>query len=435
MAAHLRLGLDIGTTTISAVVADISTKTVLASRTQKHNADIPASTPEEKIQSPETIDAIARSLLAELLDRFPEIAAIGITGQMHGILYLDQQGNPISPLYTWQDQRSAGLCARLREQTGYPLAPGYGLATHCALSETGMVPQNAWKLGTIMDYIVYSLCGKQQFLMHATNAASLGFFRLETGEFDRNALRKAGIDPELLPPVTWDTAFPGCYKGIPVSVAIGDNQASFLGSVPDPENMVLANFGTGSQISRTVSAIPPIPADSSLEVRPFLRNTYLLCGSALCGGRPYALWEQFLRSFAVRCGMPEESRYDVLNALAEAGLSRKDLPDVRPTFCGTRTDPALRGTITNIGEDTFTPEAFTAGLLLGMARELYDLFCIMPHGQVSQVVASGNGIRKNPALQKALGQIFALPVMVSSCQEEAAFGAALFAGLAGSPPL
>ena len=69
MAAALSLGLDIGTTTISAVVTDVNAKTVLASRTQKHNADIFSSNPEEKIQSPEKIESIARLLLQELLDR------------------------------------------------------------------------------------------------------------------------------------------------------------------------------------------------------------------------------------------------------------------------------------------------------------------------------------------------------------------------------
>ena len=295
------------------------------------------------------------------------------------------------------------------------------------MQKTHQVPGDAWKLCTIMDYFAYTLCGKQQLLMHATNAASLGFFCLESGQFDLEALHKVGIDPEMLPPVTRERAILGSYKGIPVCVAIGDNQASFLGSVPEPETTVLANFGTGSQISRMVREIPPMPADGALEVRPFLKNTYLLCGSALCGGRAYALWEQFLRSFTLRCGMSDESRYEVLNALAEEGLSRKDLPEIKPTFCGTRSDPNCRGSIGMISESNFTPEAFTAGLLLGMAQELYEMFRTMPHGPVSQVVASGNGVRKNPSLQKALEKVFALPVVVPNCQEEAAFGAALFA--------
>lgn len=426
MAKTLYLGLDIGTTNVSAVVLDSDTG-VVASGTEKSCADIPSGDPGEKLQDPEKILNLATAIVDSLVDQYPAVGSIGITGQMHGILYLDRKGNCISPLYTWQDQRAQALCPRLTDLTGYAVAPGYGLATHCALMEAGAVPAGADKLCTIMDYAAYLFCGKKTLLMHATNAASLGFFRVEEGCFDSRALKLAGIDPELLPPVTRKTVVQGHYRNIPVAVSIGDNQASFLGAVSQPETTALVNFGTGSQISRMSRVFPEQMTEGTVEVRPYLDDTYLLCGSALCGGRAYALLEGFFRRFLTASGAAPEDCWQVLNALALEGLGQTPELLVETTFCGTRQDPGKRGSICNLGEENFTPEAFAAGILLGMARELCGLLREIPGEPAAALTASGNAIRRNPALAEAVDRVFGIPVEISACQEEAAAGAARFA--------
>lgn len=426
MQNRMSLGLDIGTTSISGIVADCRDGRVLASRTVPNVSAIPGRNPREKMQDPRIIESAVRSLLEDLLAEFPAVASIGITGQMHGIVYLDSSGAPVSPLYTWQDQRSAELCPRLKARTGYEIAPGYGLATHCALLAAGEVPEGAKQICTVMDYIGAALCGLNRPCIHATNAASLGFFRVRDGIFDEAALCAAGVDAALLPPVTAGTECLGAYRGIPVAVAIGDNQASFLGAVSDPDTTALANFGTGSQISAMTRSVPE-QTDRNLELRPFVDGAYLLCGSALCGGRAYALLERFFRSFTVSCGLPEEERYAVLNVLAQEGLKEENLPTVTTTFCGTRAEPEKKGAVAGLTEDNFTPQALTAGLLRGMARELWELFQSMPDIRVDTLAASGNAIRKNPALRTALEQVFGLPVRIPRHREEGAFGAAMFA--------
>ena len=426
MTATYTLGLDIGTTTVSAVVVDMSAGKVAACCTRKTHADIPSAEPGEKIQESSILLGLAMDILEEMLERYSGIKSIGITGQMHGIVYLDKEGNCVSPLYTWQDQRSAALCPKLHALTGYRLAPGYGLATHCALMETGAVPHGAQKLCTIMDYLAFLLCGKENLRMHASNAASLGFFDLSTGDFDREAMKKAGIDPEFMPPVTRKTEIQGYFRNIPVAVSIGDNQASFLGSVSRPETMALVNFGTGSQISRMVPYLPEDWDRGQVEVRPYLEDSYLLCGSALCGGRAYALLERFFRQFLNSCGQTEEDCYRVLNDLALEGMDQTEDLLVETTFCGTRRDPDKRGSITNLGEDNFTPKALAAGTLLGMARELWQQLRQMPGDPVQGLIASGNAVRKNPALLEAVTRVFGVAAGVPDHQEEAAFGAARF---------
>lgn len=419
MEKNVSIGLDIGTTTISAVVLDTQNGSLLARKTVKSDADIPSANPWEKMQDAAVIEKKVKSTLEELLAAFPAAGSIGITGQMHGIVYLDGEGKLLSPLYTWQDQRAEPYCEALRKQTGYAVSPGYGLATHYALLQRNEVPTGAAKICTIMDYLAFVLTGKLR--IHSTNAASLGFF--SENRFDEAALKKMGVVREILPEVTSGCVAVGTYRGIPVAVAIGDNQASFLGSVAEPETMALANFGTGSQISVMTRKYF---RDCSVEMRPFVDGTYLSCGSALCGGRAYALLEGFFRSFTGG----EQEQYAVLNDLALKGMQMENLPHFTPTFCGTREDPTIRGSICNLGEENFTPAALTAGLLLGMARELRDMFEKMPGEKVTTLIASGNGIRKNPALVQALERVFGMTVKIPSHQEEAAFGAALFAAVA-----
>ncbi len=439
--APLCLGIDIGTTTISAVVLNPADGTTAGVYTIANASDLPSEHVWEKMQDPEQITSRVQKLLDSLLRRYSSIRSIGITGQMHGILYVDKDGNAVSPLYTWQDER-AGIgtpspCEILHSCTGYTVSPGYGLATHFALTRENSVPGNAVKLCTIMDYIVMKLTARTEPILHSSDAASLGFYLPEEHRFDLDAIRHAGIDPAILPATTSSGIIAGKYGGIPVTAAIGDNQASFLGSVRCPENAALANFGTGSQISVMCRSPEGIPTDAAMEIRPFMDSSWLASGSALCGGRAYALMERFFRQYASACGMADSEQYEIMNSFAQKGLDSGRYLNVRTTFCGTRNDPGLRGSITEISEDLLTPDAMIAGVLWGMASELHEMFLKIPHNHVNTLVISGNAVRKNPALRQMLKQVFAMETVLPVHKEEAAFGAAMFSalvtGCAGTP--
>ena len=428
------IGIDIGTTTVSAVVLDITERKTVEVYTIDNASDIASDFVWEKMQDASRISDRVFELLNSLLDRYPEVKTIGITGQMHGILYVDANGSAVSPLYTWQDGRaglgSPSFCQILEERSGYRLAPGYGLATHFANLMNGNVPNNAVKLCTIMDYIVMKLTDRKTPLMHSSDAASLGFYNIQTNAFDTDALIRAGIDPVVLPDITAENMIAGTWNGIPVTVAIGDNQASFLGSVQDPEHEALANFGTGSQISVMNHDTSGFQPDAAMEIRPFLKNSWLTSGSALCGGRAYALIERFFRQYMSASGAAETEQYEVMNALACKGIESKKYLHVRTTFCGTRNAPDLFGSICDISEDLLTPEAFIAGTLWGMATELHDMFLNMPHDHVTKLIVSGNAVRKNTALRQMLKEVFDMEVRMPAHKEEAAFGAALFSSMA-----
>ena len=97
------IGLDIGTSTLSAVVWETGSG-VLTSRTLQNNSFLPGES-WEHLQDPDTILHASERIIQDLCILHPDISALGISCQMHGILYLDNRGNAVSPLYTWQDER------------------------------------------------------------------------------------------------------------------------------------------------------------------------------------------------------------------------------------------------------------------------------------------------------------------------------------------
>ncbi len=426
------IGIDIGTTTISGIVLDTEKRQMLEARTVQNGSFIKTEHEWERIQDVDVILDKAEDLVKELLACCPEADVIGLTGQMHGIVYLNRNGRHVSPLYTWQDGRgnlsSDGhkpLTEQVMDKTGVFIASGYGLISHLYNLRNGLVPREAVSLCTIGDYLGMALTGRKYPLVHISNAASLGFFDVQRGGFRKDAMKEMGIDPSILPEITEDFTELGRYQGIPVAAALGDNQASFLGSVGIHKNILLLNMGTGGQISALSDRYFEAPG---IEARPFVKGKYLLAGASLCGGRAYAVLEHFFRSYAKVVGMEEASQYAVMAELAERGMKGADRLKVCTAFNGTRAEPGLRGSITNIGEDNFTPESLTFGVLEGMARELYDMYCLVREGtdlKAERLVASGNGLRMNPVLQEICSGMFGAELILADFKEEAACGAAV----------
>lgn len=421
--SDLLLGIDVGTTTLSLVLFDPACHTVICHQTLPSDSFLPEG---DGVQDARRIADRVLDAIASLRASHPGVSAIGVTGQMHGVVCLDEDGFAVSPLYTWQSPLADGaLCEEILKKTGHTVYPGYGHATLYALARNGSLPADARQYCTIMDYIVMRLTGRKTPLIHATNAASLGLWNLRAGCFDEGALRALALSPLRTPAVTADSCTAGDHEGIPVSVAIGDNQASFFGSVQDEAHSLLLNYGTGSQLS-LVCASPDTPGG---EIRPYLGGQYLLCRSALCGGRAYAMLEQFFSSYLLQAGYESTSQYETLNALAAAAYDEGKRLHVNTQFCGTRENPDLRGSITGIGETGFTPGALALGVLQGMADELHDGFNPAAHPQINRLVASGNAVRRNPVLHRLLSDTFSMDLYLPVQQEEAALGAALWGGV------
>ena len=409
------VGIDIGTTSICGVAVDIVSGDIVKSVTKQNNSFINSEKEYERIQDTEIIMQSVTGLLDEL--DAENAFAIGFSGQMHGIVYVDENGSALSPLYTWQDARAA-----LDFKGGKTYAQalgcfaGYGLATDFYNEQNGLIPENAVCLCTVADYAAMSICGLKKPLVHITNAASLGCFDIKENRFT--------IDNPRLPEVTAEFKAIGEYKGVPVCAALGDNQASFIGSVSDSED-ALINVGTGSQISWLSAS----PVDGGgLETRPFDGRNYLAAGCALCGGRAFAMLERLFREIASLAGDNTDSLYPQIDRLLETKTETTLSADCR--FCGTRSDPNIRGSIGNISENNLTAADLAFAVLNGMSKELYDMY--LSGGKTAKkLVCSGNGIRKNAALRRIVSEMFCCEIKIPLYAEEASYGAALAAAVAG----
>jgi Sugar (pentulose and hexulose) kinases len=430
------VGLDIGTTTIGGVVFDPDEPSIVCSIVKNNNAAIHSENHWEQLQDPRVILETVSGILNSFCTNYPDIKGIGVTGQMHGIVYVDQSGNAVSPLYTWQDGRGnlpykdgITYAGYLTAQTGHPMATGFGLTTHFYQSVHHRVPAEACSLCTIHDYVAMKLANLNQPVCDSTGAASLGLFNLENRQFDNGALVKLGIDRVLLPEIaTSFKAIGETADGIQVFPALGDNQASFIGAVRDLDASFLVNVGTSSQVSVYTSQFAEI---SNLELRPFPGGGFLLVGVPLCGGKSYALLENFFKN-TLKLFTKQEfvSLYDTMNQIDAEKLESNNLLKISTQFDGTRNDVTIRGSIHNIGLANFTPEYLIAGFLEGIAAELYELYTKFPasiRSKVRIMSGSGNGIRKNELLQQTFMKVFQMNMEISVREEEASLGAALSA--------
>ena len=432
------IGVDIGTTTICAVVLDGETGEVLESRTVANDTFLDSNNDYEKIQNVDLILNKATTIIQQFIKTYGNINCIGVTGQMHGILYVSQEGNAISPLYTWQDGRGDLLYTRdytyaqyLSEKTGYHMASGYGVTTHFYNMCNNLVPQGISTICTISDYIAMKIVNEGTLVMSPSNAASLGCFDLKNKRFDFKALEKVNIYKDIFPKIKLGYELIGKTKDkIPVSVAIGDNQASVIGSVQDMENTVLVNVGTGSQVSVGVLGYLDNQSCLDIELRPSVCDDFILVGSTLCGGRAYAMLESFFREVMMLTSDSAcSSLYDVMDKAMSEGKASQSPLIISTRFSGTRENPKERGSISNIDINNFTPLNMIAGMLEEIARELFNLYakmCKIKQAKATTLVGSGNGIRRNKHLQRIIEELFHLKVNIPVHEEEAAYGAGLF---------
>ena len=502
------IGIDIGTTTLSIVLLEPVTGKVVEVKTIPNTGVMESTISFEKIQDPEEILRLCKGLLQEMAgtDSFEQVKGIGVTGQMHGILYLNAKGDAVSPLYTWQDARGNQLLPEdksgqqglsyagyAQQETGYFLASGFGGVTHYYNAVNGLVPKEATCFCTIADYIGMKLSGRSKPLLHPSMAASLGLYDLREKCFDQEAIEKLGLDFTFFPEIHSGECWIGSTEdGIPVSVALGDNQASFLGatrgvthpskgiktqrgaSTESSSRSILLNIGTGSQISIYSESLG---AAKGGEYRPYLRDSFIWAGSPLCGGYSYHLLKNFFEKALELFGAtPTVDLYQAMNQAGEclynecsvAGLGgddkqrdekqrhslRTDTFQVDTRFKGTRTDPKRLGSFLHIAEENLQPDHFVLGFLKGIAGELYEFYQDFLLSDTSStdtsstdtssieatstdvpsvapsmtLIGSGNGLRKNPLLRRICSELFGEEMLLSSLPEEAACGSAFLAG-------
>jgi sugar (pentulose or hexulose) kinase len=209
-----------------------------------------------------------------------------LTGQKHGLLCVSADARPLTPLVSWQDQRTAepwpGGSTSLEQiherldgldwyENGCRIQHGFGAATLFWLVQSGQLPAGVERACTIADWLAGQLTGRLP-VTDPTLAASWGIYNLVGGAWHAAFCERLVLAARLLPPVlpsgqllgglrrtvVGEVALP---QGLPVFNALGDTQASFLGAVLSPGPSAQGRSPhrdlTGDKLDQVVFLIDP----------------------------------------------------------------------------------------------------------------------------------------------------------------------------------
>lgn len=453
------IGLDIGTSKISAIALEQDGGRLLA--VEQIRSPAPRSSgPDASEQDAEALVDAALTLLRALVRR-PELSgvrplALGVTGQMHGVVLVDRDGRPLSPLIDWQDARgrrcrassgrsyvetfAARVGPRALEDCGCYPASGHGGVTLLRLAEEGTLPAHALAL-TIQALMVRRLCGRA--VVDPSDAAGWGMFDVRNGRTWLKGIAEAlGLPPAVLPDVEptgsqAGTLLPelaeasGLPAGLPVAVALGDNQASFIGSVPRLDDTLLMNLGTGGQMSVPTACFRRV---DGLDTRPLVKGQWLLVGASLCGGRAYELLNAFFRQAGreLFSAPAPEHLYDIMNRLAAGADDECGGIRARTLFAGSRLDPMGRGSFEGLTAANLAPANLIRAVIRGMVEELVGFYRQAGAAGVkaSLLAGAGNAVRRNPVARREFERQLSMKLHLPPHAEEASVGAAMMGGLA-----
>jgi sedoheptulokinase len=433
------LGIDIGTTKAAAVIYDWEKKQILDCASENTNADITSDTVHSE-QDVETIFASVNNLMHSLgKNEKKRIEAIGLTGQMHGIVMWNEKN--CSPLITWKDKRAStsDLLRKINKVPGAEnLKDGWGITTLACLAQDRRLA-NWQHSSTIHDYFVYRMCGLPKAVTDPGDAASWGCFDIISNKWNFNTIRKLEIPESILPTVSMDNqpagkllqkfaAEWGVPATVPVAVAIGDNQASILSTSQVPDDEIYLTIGTGAQLTVILGKdkLKDTVNNQKMEIRPYFDGKYIAVAAPLCGGQAFAWLIDAVETWQQELGFPEIPRDQLFRKLDALGSRNLDTElIIKPNFLGERYNPDLTGIIQNINLNNFTLGNISAALAKGIVANLKQM---MPEELLTGkklVVGSGNAVRRLQVIQRMIEKVFDLPLKACNSKEEAACGAAI----------
>jgi xylulokinase len=443
MSSPLLMGVDLGTSSTKTVVIDPSGN-ILSLAAQEYSFDTPR--PGWAEQDPEVwlqaaLGTMRRALIQA--DVPPErIAAVGLSGQMHGTVCVDARGRVVRPAIIWADQRSREQVARvyrqlgrerLGEWTANPLATGFMLATWLWLREHEPQTEHATaQLLLPKDYVRYRLTG--ELGSEPSDASSTLLFDTARRRWSTALLEALEIDPGLLPPVHESAEVAGGLQaevagasglrpGTPVVYGGADQSLQALGHGIVEPGVVSCTIGTGGQIF--APAAEPV-YDRSLRLHLLchaLPDTWHLMAAILSAG----LSLKWLRDRVF-----EQRSYQALAEMATEVAPGAEGLFFLPHLAGERTphmDPQAQGAwvgLTLRHHRGHMVRAVMEGVVLAL-RQGFELMLELGV-PAERVVASGGGTQ-HPLWLQLQADILKRPIYQTQTKEAAAVGAALLAGV------
>ena len=442
---RLLLGIDVSTTGAKALLIDQNGR-VISSATTPLTLSTPR--PLWSEQDPHQwwvgITGSIRKALAQANVPGDSIAAIGLTGQMHGLVMLNKAGEVLRPAILWNDQRTGSQCERIRSRIGVERLiqiTGNDALTGFTAPKILWVQENEPEIfaetGHILlpkDYIRYKLTA--EFAMDRAGGSGTILFDLKKRTWSAEVLADLEIPAEWLPPtfegsqVTGQitpqaAAETGLTVGTPVVGGAGDQAAQAVGVGAIEPGIIALTLGT--------SGVVFAPTESPL-IEPQGRL------HAFCHALPQR-WH-FMGVMLSAAGSLQWHRDTIAPELSFDELVDEAL-DISPGSEGLLFLPYLTG------ERTPYPDPFARGawvgltirhrrahmtraVLEGVAFGLKDSFTLIQEaglGTIDQVRISGGGA-KSQLWKQILADILGVELVTVNTTEGAALGAALLAGVA-----
>ena len=438
------LGIDLGTSSVKAVVARLDGSVAGQSR-----SDYPVRSPRpgwSETAPADWLSATATAVRAAVAGAGVQPGAVGLSGQMHGLVPTAADGRPVRPAMLWSDARALAELERyrrlppaIRRRLANPLSPGMAgpmlawlaarepaayAATHVALQPK--------------DWLRARLTGR--LATEPSDASATLLYDLAHDTWDADVVPALGIDPARLPPIlarsgagagtltAGAAAALGLRAGIVVAAGAADTAAAALGSGLTDPGAVQLTIGTGVQIVRPVAALPdPLPGDPVTHLYRAATDTgWYAMGAALNGGLTLA-W--VCRTLGA--DWPE------LYAAA-ATAPRADDPYFLPHLNGERTpylDPGLRGAWTGLNPRHGRAHLLRAALE-GVAFAARDVLghVLGPGDDAVHLRLAGGGTT-DPAWRQMLADVLGHPLDPVEVAAASGLGAALLGARAAGLPV
>ena len=410
------VGLDIGTTGVKALALSAD-GTVVGRATEEYPLSVPQ--PGWAEQDPDDWVRAAGAVLERL---GAESERVGLSGQMHGLVVLDEDRRVLRPAILWNDQRTAAECVEIEERIG--LARLIGLTGNRALPGF-TAPKLLWlrrnepevyeRIAHVLlpkDYVRLQLFG--ELATDVADASGTLLFDVAGRCWSGDVLAALEIPPEWLPPVSESTEVAGAGDQAAGAVGVGVDS-------PGPASVVL---GTSGVVFATLPEFAPDPEGRAHVFCHAVPGTWHAMGVMLSAAGSLS-W--FRRSFAAG------EDYDRLDAEAKVWEPGAEGVLFLPYLAGERTphaDPNARGAFVGLSL-RHDRGALARAVLEGVAYGLRDslellrgLGCRIEVGRVS-----GGGARSELWL-KIVSSVLGLPLQRTAVEEGAAYGAALLGGVA-----
>lgn len=442
------LGIDLGTGSVKALVVDETGRT-LGSGSAPYPLRHPH--PGWAEQAPEEWWRGAAAAARMALDRAanPPIAAIGLSGQMHGTVLLDSAGRELRPAIIWADTRGAAEAVeitarigkeRLIEIAGSPLAAGFQAAS---IAWVRRHEPDVWaRTRTVLlpkDYLRWRLTG--QLVAEPSDASSTLLLDVRTRDWSDAILEAVGVRRAQLPPVMPSThvggrltheaaADFGLAEGIPVVGGGGDAPLAALAAGVVREEQMALTISSGSQV------IVPSP-----EVRLDVQGRIHSWVSALAEVERAAGWYQMgatmVSGLAMRWladkvfDLRDRSPDETLTRWAAAAPPGAGGLLFLPYLAGERTphmNPSARGLFLGLSAE-HGREHLVRSVMEGAMLAAYDAYDVLRSlgARPVEIVLCGGGAQ-SPLWRQIAADVYGLPVRPLLTVEQSALGAALLAG-------